>query len=724
MINSATLPATLEAVASITGREIDLRTEVRADCPLCGKDDPQASKLRVSQEEHGGLFAWCYSCNAPSRTILRALGVNASGSSGRPVQREKDKPLPGLMAPEGSEPPPGPIAPVAMRMYMNAIRTPGRAYEVKYYSIDGRVGTHKRTALPPEPGRTKPGKRITMTGLKGHGWYPRKWVPSGGPVIGRPRCITEGEADAGLIAERGLEAYSTPGGAGRYRSLALNNVVNDALADGSPVIIIQDNDAPGYKWGDAITLALVAQGVSVYRPSPVQLPVGDSLADDPGRLREIVHAIETGGDGGGGVSYFATKKTPCQDLVTYCKYVAKYDTPQGAIPRMKRPSDRRCMAGYGRRGTAAADLGSGKGQKLTMPVACRKCDQCREWDLDERSMLWVAGDPVAGCQTIVRFFDLGTVDDVRKALHAQHRRKGGCEGQPAFHVTIPQEHPAVDDDSEPTYTYDIIIWYRDRLPVGAVANTREGARDLGIRCEVEEGATVTRADFAGAMTGVGMLRSETGRRKRRFGPWQWPVKWAPASAPVYTLGRDAHRVHVPGERGSVEPDGSEAAMRRLEIERRDRETGSALNAKDWMVGVVIPEPEWKRLVQDVQEGLRPPRLPGYHGPPGLLRDAVWAWLYVKPVRAAYLEVYARIGAAVGDVAELERGPLSDVARGLRQLERRLKASELAGGGVSLVEPPASDEIGVEDYDAWDDFDVAMPEWDDDDTGIEGEWRAV
>ena len=691
-------PATLEAIERATGRPILNRgTEVRADCPLCGKGSRTSTKLRVTLGR-SGLFAHCYSCNAPSRTILRAFGIEGASERG---------PLPAAYRPPEPDPvvraePLPPLSPAAVQVYMAAIARPGRTGRIEYGSTDGRRGTHERTALPPSSPGGKPGKDIRMWGLRGHGWYPRKWLPEGGPTTGQPRFLTEGEKDAGVIAQLGYEAYSAPGGAGRFRSLALGPVIADSLGDGAPLYIIQDNDVAGYRWGQAVHDALVEQGVRVIHPSPVQEAIGDSLADNPERLKGIVE---------GSLPHFATV------LEAYFLLgfnTAKCGNGQGKleIPRPEITAEKRCRSGYGRRGTAAADVNSGVYRTLTMPVDCRKCNACLECRLDEIWALWAAAEPQDGAQTRVAFLDLASVDMVGEALTAQ-RRRIGCKREPAFRATVRREVEAVDEDSEPEYRYDVLIWYRDGLSGEGVDNTRAWAVERSIRCEIERDLTVYRGDF-GAVLAERSIRGEDGKRKNTTGFWQWPVKFAPPSPPVYTLGRDAHRVHVPGERGSIEPDGSEAALKRLEIERRDPELGAALNARDWMQRVSISVAQWDKLVQDVQEGLRPPMLPGYKGPPGLLRDAVWAWLYVKPVRTAHLEVYARIGAEqVAVKSEPLRPPLTEIALGLKRLQRRMDASELAGGAVSLIEPPASDEIGAEDYDTWDDFDVPLPDWDDD-----------
>ena len=694
----------IHAVAQRLNRPIQ-RGELRADCPLCGKGSKSSTKLRISHGRAGGLFAYCYSCNAPSRDILRALGVEPPSTGYTPPPAAYQPPEP-VGAPTAAPLPP--LSPSAVRVYMAAIATPGRTGRIEYGSTDGRQGTHERTALPPSLPGGKPGKDIRMWGLRGHGWYPRKWLPAGGPTLELPRFLTEGEKDAGIIAQLGYEAYSAPGGAGRFRSLALEPVISDSLADGAPLVIIQDNDAAGYRWGAAVHAKLRAAGVTVVRPSPAAEDVGDSLADNRELLLELAETLHTkkladfAMGGGVGKRHFYLD-TP---IAKSANFLSKAE-----IARPERPDYLRCKAGYARRGTAAADVGAGGGGRtLTMPVDCRKCERCLEWQRIERWAQWEAGAPSCGEQARLDFLDMDYAA-MRKALRSQQQRCG-CRGEPAFHVTVRRELPAEDEDSSPEYRYDVLVWYRDGLSEKGVKNTRAWAARQGIQCEIERGLTVTKADFDGVLTGR-TIRGEDGRRTYTSGFWSWPVKFEPPPEPAHILGRDAHRVHIPGERGAVAPVGSEAAMKRLEVVRRDRELGAALNARDFMAPVAIPRLTWERMRELADDGSPLPNLPGYKGPPGLIREAVLASLYRRPMRDCYLAVLARVGADPGSVLELprrERMPLTDIADGLRQLKRRLDASELAGGAVALIEPPASEAIEANDYASWEDWDVAMPYW--------------
>ena len=101
-----------------------------------------------------------------------------------------------------------------------------------------------------------------------------------------------------------------------------------------------------------------------------------------------------------------------------------------------------------------------------------------------------------------------------------------------------------------------------------------------------------------------------------------------------------------------------------------------MNARDWVGGIGISVEDWVGILEAV-ELVRPPKLAGYKGPARLLRDAALCWLGHKPMTTAYYEVFQRIGAA-NSVAEPEKA----------------------------VEKPV---VATTD---WDDWDVALPDWED------------
>ena len=723
MNTTLSLP-TLDDAQRATGGTLS-RTEVRSDwCPMCGQSRKGSNKLWISHARRGdGLVAKCFSCgdDAPSRKILTALGlVRDDGDrpvrpAYRPEPREYQPgidPYPGLLAPTGAAPDLPALGLADAVEYLTNIRTPGREGRVQYRNVDGRTATHRRWLQPDG------GKAARNWGLKAHGWYPRFWLPAN--PFENILLIFEGEKDPAIACTLGYAAVSTPGGGNRAPSMIIDSIVAWARENRAMIVLCQDHDGPGHGWARELYTALRAQWKMVYRHVPVELPDGDSLADDPERLARVIqvareHFLASC------VVYPPPHPVQPEPLTTQD---AKKSNKR-VIERRPRPAEFQCGAGHYCRGTAAPDVDDNA--YFTSPACCGKCENCLAWWSMGHWEKWLAGEPLPGRQSSVEFLGLSDLGATRIVERAQQQRTD-CYGSPAFHGV------RMGVRKRDSRNVDVVIFYRDGLSEKGERLTRKWAARKGIECVIKHGLTVARGDFDDVLIRKA-VKGEDGRVKRLAGFWHWPVTYAKKTS-NYFMGSNTQQFQVedvprragdpqPGRAKAVKVTGTQAALERYELLRKDHELGTTLNAVDWTRSRWFTEGEWAALKGEVMGGKRLSLPKWCKAPSGLVRDAILAQLGRKELRTAYLVVYERIGGPPGPPPEPVKGEpeyLTEVQLGLKRLERRLNASEMSGGGVSLIEPPASDEIGVEDYDAWDDWDVAVPDWDEE---CEPEdWRAL
>ena len=224
---------------------------LRGACPLCGGSD-NATKCRVSlMGEY--VLAHCYGCEAPSRDLLAAFGVE------RELGQAAALPAPAYFAPDPKpfilepEPPPAHIPFASAEAYLRNIQT-AEGSGVVYTHPDGRKGKHRRWATPDG------GKETRNPGIAGPGWYARIWLPRH-----LDRAVTiivcEGEKDAARATLAGQYGVSVPGGAGRMGSADYTAVkeLNDKTR--LPVLIAGDADQAGTRGVGAAIEALIDVGI-------------------------------------------------------------------------------------------------------------------------------------------------------------------------------------------------------------------------------------------------------------------------------------------------------------------------------------------------------------------------------------------------------------------------------------------------------------------------------
>ena len=223
---------------------------LRGACPLCG-GSANATKLRVSLMG-GYVLAHCYGCEAPSRDLLAAFGVEREPgqAAALPAAYREQDPKPFILEPV---PPPAHIPFASAIDYLADIQSE-QGSGVVYTHPDGRKGRHRRWATP------NGGKETRNPGITGPGWYARIWLPQ---YPGRAVAIIvcEGEKDAARAALAGQFGVSVPGGAGRMGSADYTAVKEMADETSLPVLIAGDADHAGTRGVGAAIEALIDVGI-------------------------------------------------------------------------------------------------------------------------------------------------------------------------------------------------------------------------------------------------------------------------------------------------------------------------------------------------------------------------------------------------------------------------------------------------------------------------------
>ena len=263
------------AMKKRTHRESGVPT-LRGACPLCGGSD-NATKCRVSlMGEY--VLAHCYGCEAPSRDLLAAFGVEREPGHATtlPAAYIPPNPKPFILEPE---PPPAHIPFASAIDYLADIQSE-QGSGVVYTHPDGRKGKHRRWAT------ADGGKETRNPGITGPGWYARIWLPQY-----KDRAVAiivcEGEKDAARAALAGQYGVSVPGGAGRMGSADYAAVKELADGTGLPVLIAGDADQAGTRGVGAAIEALIDIGI---RPQ-MWLPddtTGCMLDHDLDYVRELL----------------------------------------------------------------------------------------------------------------------------------------------------------------------------------------------------------------------------------------------------------------------------------------------------------------------------------------------------------------------------------------------------------------------------------------------------
>ena len=259
---------------------------LRGACPLCGGSD-NATKCRVSlMGEY--VLAHCYGCEAPSRDLLAAFGVE------REPGHAATLPAPAYFAPDPKPfilepvPPPAHIPFASAIDYLADIQSE-QGSGVVYTHPDGRKGKHRRWAT------ADGGKETRNPGITGPGWYARVWLPQY-PDRAVSIIVCEGEKDAARAALAGQYGVSVPGGAGRMGSADYTAVKELADETGLPVLIARDVDKPGKNGQCNMAGALgaasakeemLALGIRSEIWQPLDM-YGNMLDHDPDYVRELL----------------------------------------------------------------------------------------------------------------------------------------------------------------------------------------------------------------------------------------------------------------------------------------------------------------------------------------------------------------------------------------------------------------------------------------------------
>ena len=227
---------------------------LRGACPLCGGSD-NATKCRVSlMGEY--VLAHCYGCEAPSRDLLAAFGIE------REPGHAATLPAPAYFAPDPKpfilepEPPPAhiPFA-VGAIAYLRPTFRPEQGSGV--WSIPTLTGARASTG---RWATADGGKETRNPGVTGPGWYARIWLPQY-----KDRAVAiivcEGEKDAARAALAGQLGASVPGGAGRMGSADYTAVKELADETSLPVLIAGDADQAGTRGVGAVIEALIDIGI-------------------------------------------------------------------------------------------------------------------------------------------------------------------------------------------------------------------------------------------------------------------------------------------------------------------------------------------------------------------------------------------------------------------------------------------------------------------------------
>ena len=162
----------------------------------------------------GYVLAHCYGCEAPSRDLLAAFGVEREPGHAAvlPAAYIPPDPKPFILEPE---PPPAHIPFASAIDYLADIQS-AQGSGVVYTHPDGRKGKHRRWAT------ANGGKETRNPGITGPRMVrPGIWLPQY-----KDRAVAiivcEGEKDAARAALAGQYGVSVPGGAGRMGSCRLH----------------------------------------------------------------------------------------------------------------------------------------------------------------------------------------------------------------------------------------------------------------------------------------------------------------------------------------------------------------------------------------------------------------------------------------------------------------------------------------------------------------------
>ena len=249
---------------------------LRGACPLCGGSD-NATKCRVSlMGEY--VLAHCYGCEAPSRDLLAAFGIEREPGHAAtlPAAYIPPDPKPFILEPVS---PPAHIPFASAIDYLADIQS-AQGSGVVYTHPDGRKGKHRRWAT------ADGGKETRNPGVSGHGWYARIWLPQY-PDRAVAIIVCEGEKDAARAALAGQFGVSVPGGAGRMGSADYTAVKELADETGLPVLIAGDADQAGTRGVGAAIEALIDVGIRAAMWLPYDTP-GCMLDHDPDYVRDLL----------------------------------------------------------------------------------------------------------------------------------------------------------------------------------------------------------------------------------------------------------------------------------------------------------------------------------------------------------------------------------------------------------------------------------------------------
>ena len=318
---------------------------LRGACPLCGGSD-NATKCRVSlMGEY--VLAHCYGCEAPSRDLLAAFGIEREPGQAAtlPAAYIPPDPKPFILEPE---PPPAHIPFESAQAYLRDIRT-GEGSGMVYTHPDGRKGRHRRWAT------ADGGKETRNPGITGPGWYARIWLPQhldrAGTII-----VCEGEKDAARAALAGQFGVSVPGGAGRMGSADYTAVKKITDETGLPVLIAGDADQAGTRGVGAAIEALIDIGIRPQMWLPYET-AGCMLDHDLDYVRELLERRFGKGNNGTPV-----RRPPQRSREQWCD---TNSAQSGMAFELAREDKTRWMR-----------------------FDCGKCEKCTEWRLMTIQKRW------------------------------------------------------------------------------------------------------------------------------------------------------------------------------------------------------------------------------------------------------------------------------------------------------------------------------------------------